>query len=63
MEQFNAVKEVFTSLIKWFLLFVVVNNLIWMSVFGYYIHRTFETEPISISQTQDGHDNQQEINR
>lgn len=29
----NIAVEVFLSLVKWFLIFVIVNNLIWASVF------------------------------
>lgn len=57
MEQFNAVKEIFLSLVKWFLVFVVVNNLLWVVVFGYYIGKTMDYDIPSISQTQEGRDN------
>lgn len=57
MEQFNAVKEIFLSLVKWFLVFVVVNNLLWVVVFGYYIGKTMEFESASVTQTQEGRDN------
>jgi hypothetical protein len=57
MEQFNAVKEIFLSLVKWFLVFVVVNNLLWVVVFGYYIGKTTTYQPTEITQNQEGRDN------
>ena len=57
MEQFNTVKEIFLSLVKWFLVFVVVNNLLWVVVFGYYIGKTMDYETPSITQKQTGGDN------
>lgn len=35
MKQPNIAVEVFLSLIKWFLVFIIVNNLIWASVYLY----------------------------
>lgn len=33
MKQPNIAVEVFLSLVKWFLIFVIINNLIWASVY------------------------------
>lgn len=61
MEQFSLTKEILSTVIKWFLCFVVINNLIWVSLFGFHIKKTYELEPTSIVQKQDGHDNIQRM--
>lgn len=50
--------EVFMSLIKWFLVFVLLNNAIWGMVMYSFVAGT----SADISQTQDGTNNVQEIN-
>lgn len=64
MEQFSLTKEILSTVIKWFLCFVVINNLIWVSLFGFHIKKTYEIEPTSIVQEQTGRDNIiQEVNQ
>lgn len=46
MEKPNIAVEVFLSLVKWFLIFVVVNNLIWASVYF------FGNPPIELGQNE-----------
>lgn len=58
MKKPNEFIEVFMSLIKWFLLVLLANNLIWLGVL-YCILGTASTD---ISQTQDGTNNYQEMN-
>lgn len=61
MEQFSLTKEILSTVIKWFLCFVIINNLIWVSVFAFHIKKTYDLEPTSIVQRQDGHDNTQRM--
>lgn len=35
----NIAVEVFLSLVKWFLVFVVINNLIWAGIHSYTLHK------------------------
>ena len=57
MNKPNLTVEIFMSVIKWFLLFVIVNNLIWFFV----VHSLVGGSGASISQTQDGESNYQEL--
>ena len=57
MKQPNNVVEVFMSLIKWFLLFTLINNGIWALVH----YGIFSTSSAEITQTQDGTNNYQEM--
>lgn len=57
MNEFQIAKEVFLSLVKWFLVVLLLNNLIWASV---YIVGTSSTEIQEM--TQDGENNHQELN-
>ena len=57
MNKPNLTVEIFMSVIKWFLLFVVANNLIWLLV----VHSLVGGSGASISQTQDGESNYQEL--
>ena len=34
-KQPNIAVEVFLSLVKWFLIFIVINNLIWVGIYFY----------------------------
>lgn len=63
MEQFNAVKEIFLSMLKWFLLVLVLNNVAWGVFFSYYVHKSFDAVPTEIEQHQSGHDNSQSIGK
>lgn len=58
MKKPNEFVEVFMSLIKWFLLFVLVNNAIWFGVVYTLISGTSEETTMS----QDGENNTQGIN-
>ena len=53
----NEPVEVFMSLIKIFLLFVLLNNLVWYCV----IHSLTSTNGAEITQMQDGTNNVQEM--
>lgn len=58
MKQPNSFVEVFLSLIKWFLVVLLINNLIWAMVFVISNSSVQETTTLS----QDGTDNIQGIN-
>lgn len=57
----NLAVEVFLSVVKWFLIIFVVNNIIWACVFVGYYRSTFANSTHSIEMTQDGYQNKQEI--
>lgn len=57
MNKPNLTVEIFMSVIRWFLLFVIVNNLIWFLV----VHSLVGGNGANISQTQDGESNYQEL--
>ena len=57
MNEFKIAKEVFMSLIKWFLGVLVLNNLIWAIV----VYGIMGGGDISADMTQNGHDNIQEM--
>jgi len=57
MKKPNDFIEVFMSLIKWFLFFILFNNLVW----AYILYSIFSTPPADISQTQSGTNNIQEM--
>lgn len=60
LNQIAIAKEVFLSLIKWFLLVLVVNNLVWAAVHFGYVYKSFEGETsatIEASQTNQNGDN------
>ena len=59
MKQPNIAVEVFLSLVKYFLLFVLLNNLIWGGIFTYYLHKS--VGDTSVEMTQDGQHNNQSI--
>ena len=56
----NLAVQVFLSLCKWFLVVLIINNLIWAGVHFGYFSKSFDTT--SINANQDGYYNQQEIN-
>lgn len=58
MKKPNNVVEVFMSLVKWFLLVLLANNLIWLGV----LYSILSTSSTEISQAQDGTNNYQEMN-
>ena len=57
MKKPNEFLEVFMSLVKWFLAFVIVNNLIW----GLVMYSLVADTSTEINQTQDGTNNYQEM--
>lgn len=61
MEKFEVTYEVFKSLVKYFLIFVLVNNLLWASVFGFYIYKSYTSELAAVTMDQDGNNNHQEL--
>ena len=60
-KQPNIAVETFLSLVKYFLIFVVLNNLVWAACFMHYVTRTITDGAESIEMLQDGHDNNQSI--
>lgn len=57
----NVAVETFLSLIKWFLIALIINNLIWAAIhFGYY-RSSFQGTNTYIQQEQSGYDNVQGI--
>ena len=61
MKQPNVAIEVFLSLVKWFLLFVVVNNLLWAGIYTYTLHKSYSDTITSTEMWQDGTNNKQSI--
>lgn len=61
MKEPNAFIEVFLSLVKWFLVILIVNNLIWAGVFILATSSEETTETYN-EMTQDGYNNHQELN-
>jgi len=59
MKQPNVAVEVFLSLVKYFLLFVVINNIIWAGIFTYYLNKSVSDS--NIEMVQDGQQNNQSI--
>ena len=55
----NITTEVFLSLVKYFLLFVVLNNLIWAGVHYGYFAKSFNGTSMEVSQ--DGTNNNQSV--
>lgn len=53
--------EIFLSLVRYFLVFVVVNNLLWGVVYLIYTNKAYDEGVSSIVQTQDGTNNVQEM--
>lgn len=61
----NIAVEVFLSLVKRFLIFIVINNLIWAGIFSYTLHRSSSDIITSSDVWQDGttnNNNQSVIN-
>ena len=57
MNEFQIAKEVFLSIVKWFLVVLLLNNLIWGVVMYGFVGGT----STDINQTQDGTNNYQEM--
>ena len=59
MKQPNIAVEVFLSLVKYFLIFVVLNNLIWAGIFTHYVYKSFNGTSMEVMQ--DGTNNNQSV--
>lgn len=59
MKQPNIVGEIFLSIIKWFLVIIIINNLIWAGLFIHYVNKSITDS--NIEMTQDGQHNNQSI--
>lgn len=55
----NIAVEVFLSLVKYFLLFVVINNLIWATIHFGYVYKSFGGTSLEVMQ--DGTNNNQSV--
>lgn len=60
-KQPNIAVEVFLSLVKWFLIFIVINNLIWAGIYSYTLHKASSDIITSAEMLQDGSNNKQSI--
>lgn len=60
-KQPNIAVEVFLSLVKWFLIFIVINNLIWAGIYSYTLHKASSDTITSAEMLQDGSNNTQSI--
>lgn len=58
-KQPNIAVEVFLSLVKWFLVILIINNLIWAGLFVHYVNKSVTDS--NIEMTQDGQQNNQSI--
>ena len=59
MEKPNIAVEVFLSLVKWFFVILIINNLIWAGLFVHYVNKSVTDS--NIEMTQDGQQNNQSI--
>lgn len=57
----NVAVEVFLSLVKYFLIFIVLNNLIWAGIYSYTLHKASSDTITSTEMWQDGTNNKQSI--
>lgn len=57
MNELQIAKEVFMSIIKWFLIVLLLNNLIWGVVF----YKTVSESSYDVDALQDGTNNNQEV--
>jgi len=57
MNEFQIAKEVFLSIVKWFLVVLLLNNLIW----GVVLYSFVSDTSTDINQSQDGTNNYQEM--
>lgn len=53
----NIAVEVFLSLVNKFLIFVVINNLIWAAIFTHYVYKSFNGTSSAMEVWQDGSNN------
>ena len=59
MKQPNIAVEVFLSLVKYFLLFIILNNLIWAGIHFSYVAKSFSGTAMEVMQ--DGTNNNQSV--
>lgn len=57
----NLIVETFLSMMKYVLIFVILNNLIWAAVHFGYVSKSFGGS-YDIAMTQDGENNNQSLN-
>ena len=62
-KQPNIAVEVFLSLVKWFLIFIVINNLIWAGIYSYTLHKASSDIITSAEMLQDGANNNQRVTK
>lgn len=62
MNELQIAKEVFLSVIKWFLIVIVLVVLLINLIWGIVLYTILESSNANISQEQDGTNNYQEIN-
>lgn len=60
-KQPNIAVEVFLSLVKWFLVFVIINNLIWAGIYSYTLNTASNDTTTSAEMWQDGTNNNQSV--
>lgn len=53
------VGEIFLSIVKWFLIIFIINNIIWAGIFIHYVNKS--VTDTSVEMTQDGQHNNQSI--
>lgn len=61
MKQPNIAVEVFLSLVKWFLVFIVLNNVIWAGVYVYTLTKASADTSTTTEVWQDGTNNEQSV--
>lgn len=59
MKEPNIAVEVFLSLVKYFLLFVLINNIIWATIHFGYVYKSFNGTSMEVMQ--DGTNNNQSV--
>lgn len=57
----NIAAETFLSLVKWFLIILILNNAIWALIYFGYYHSSFQGTNTYIQQEQNGYDNIQGV--
>lgn len=59
MKEPNMIGEIFLSLVKWFLIILIINNLIWAGVHYGYFAKSFSGTSMEVMQ--DGTNNNQSV--
>ena len=60
-KQPNIAVEVFLSLVKWFLVILIINNLIWAGVYSYTLSKASADTTTTTEMWQDGTNNNQSM--